>query len=221
MSTTPDENVYDRLNPYAAAATLGDPSRASLFDGFDGLNLDDGYYEESSSFQEFVIGASSLYFARALASPFDIATILRQVQFLPSDTYLRRHSGSSADFRDLTPHDEDHADSDSAVEELDSSDDDDSDEQFADCEDQIERAASVPRGLDSNEKVAADVDGYLIPSRNSDLSRPPYQLAPLEGSTFKTIRSLVHCKDEGLLSLWKGNARLNFTNVPLVINICW
>ncbi|KAI9137365.1 hypothetical protein BKA69DRAFT_1031595, partial [Paraphysoderma sedebokerense] len=55
----------------------------------------------------------------------------------------------------------------------------------------------------------SDSDGYLLRKSIDDITtRPSYMLPPLEGGVWDTVKTIAKHKDEGYMSLWKGQ----FTN---------
>ncbi|KAI8905748.1 mitochondrial carrier domain-containing protein [Powellomyces hirtus] len=209
-------DVVHRLNPYASAtATLdaGDPQGLFIPDWED-LEED---AEPSSTLNEAVVYAAVQFLATAIASPLEVVTILKQVQFLPSDAYLDRYhsrikdgettsnSGDASEADPDSPDDDDDATDD--AEDDDAEDDDDEAHVLRAADDYDTRHRVYAQSVieRAEEIAAADTTGYLLVAHSEDEpTRPPYQLPPLEGSTMATISQIAAHKDEGLSALWKG-----------------
>ncbi|KAJ3159734.1 hypothetical protein HDU86_001384 [Geranomyces michiganensis] len=197
----PESLSYAALDPYAAArATLqaNDPHGLFIPD-WDGLNEPE---DDPSTAKDLVVYAAVQFLATAIASPLEVATILRQVQFLPSDAYLERYSKTE----DKLQSDSD-VSSDSDAGEV----SDESDAERTATEEDIHYteprryAKSVVQRAD--EIAAADATtGYLLVehSEGNNTTRAPYQLPPLEGSSLSIVGEIASKNDEGLSSLWKG-----------------
>ncbi|KAK5814384.1 hypothetical protein F5H01DRAFT_24133 [Linnemannia elongata] len=156
------------------------------------------------------------YLTLAIATPFENAQTLLQVQYLPND------EGASSSSND---------DSRAAEERR--------DEEFRRAQEEAEeeeyfnsgsgsggyyssnprRGASAedfpasrsnanrldPSAAVFHERKDIDQSGYLIRADLYDAdSRPAFQLAPIEGGVWKTVTDLVKHPTEGWLSLWKG-----------------
>lgn len=152
---------------------------------------------------------------KAISSPFEVATILRQVQFIPSDAYLDRYRGINP----LVETSE--ADDEPILEviilddpcskvlwitscHVKSSDDDMEDSDTP----EIHRRYTMGEAYyqPQSGSVLADTSGYILGSQDDETTRPPYQLPPLEGSQLATIVDIISHHDEGISSLWKGCA---------------
>ncbi|KAJ3154409.1 hypothetical protein HDU89_008479 [Geranomyces variabilis] len=198
---SPGSLSYAALDPYAAAtATLEANDPHGLF-----ISDWDGLYEpedQPSTAKDLVVYAAVQFLATAIASPLEVATILRQVQFLPSDAYLERYSKT-----DAKPHSESDASSESDAGEV--SDDSDAErtateEDFHHSEPRRYAKSVIER---TDEIAAADATtGYLLVahSEGNNTTRAPYQLPPLEGSSLSIMGEIASKNDEGLSSLWKG-----------------
>ncbi|TPX70184.1 hypothetical protein SpCBS45565_g01885 [Spizellomyces sp. 'palustris'] len=194
---TDRHEIFERFNPYAtAAATIQAGDDTGLFlPEWDG-NFD----EEGYTGKEFAVYAAVQFIAKALANPFEVATILQQVQFLPSDSYLARYGsrtceieGDSSDVPDAEPVDASEDESDESV------------NAYAFHTENGGRSFSSD--AKSAETAVADASGYLMKAGHNEdePTRPPYQLPPLEGSTLATVGEILASNSEGLPSLWKGH----------------
>ncbi|KAI8808886.1 mitochondrial carrier domain-containing protein [Cladochytrium replicatum] len=150
-----------------------------------------------------------------MVCPLEVATILQQVQYKPSDSYRAKYTRRIA-----AGHDSDFYGDETDHEYIPPSDDSDSDACDGDASDfaadepaaaRFRAAAaatrSPPRISESVKKTGVDIDGYLTRAsfEEDDPTRPPYQLGPLDGSTWSVMYKVAAHKDEGITSLWKGN----------------
>ncbi|KAI9103172.1 mitochondrial carrier domain-containing protein [Phlyctochytrium arcticum] len=196
---TDREEVLRRFNPYAsAAATLqaGDGTDLAL-PAWSPESFEEQDFEGYSS-QDFAVYAIVQFLAKGLANPFDVATILQQTQFAPSDAFLARYSGHLVETGD-----DDCDNSDTQPEEADSDSDTGESNPYFTRNEEPEDRAYVPS---VNENAAADGSGYLLKAShlNDESTRPPFQLPTLESSTLGAISDIVSMRDEGFTSLWKG-----------------
>ncbi|KAF9917879.1 hypothetical protein BX616_011018 [Lobosporangium transversale] len=152
------------------------------------------------------------YFTLALASPFEVAQILMQVEYSPTDE-RDDTVNDCLDTAEQERYDEEFRRAQEAAEE----------EEFFENESESDGYYSnsahtghfpSPRSnvnkLDPNsavfkERKLFDQSGYLIRDDvyDEDL-RPAFQLAPINGGVYSVMKALFNHPTEGLFSLWKG-----------------
>ncbi|KAJ3197027.1 hypothetical protein HK101_006490, partial [Irineochytrium annulatum] len=145
------------------------------------------------------------YVSNVIASPVQVVTTLRQIEYRPSKYYLTssqfaRAPGSAQD------RDEGDASFDTSSEDAESTDAEEIPDVFGEM-----LSAQPPNAMSAdangNLKVAeADVSGYLVRTGKGadDATKPPYEISVLGLSSIESMAAIVSCEDEGLLSLWKG-----------------
>ncbi|RKP13645.1 hypothetical protein BJ684DRAFT_9770, partial [Piptocephalis cylindrospora] len=144
------------------------------------------------------------FMTTSVVEPFDLASTLAQVQYLPNDRLRRQWahekgkdaSGSDMEMSAQSLEYDEHADDLSAS--------DDASILSSTEEEEEEDEDSVPS--DDPEYYNPDHTlGYLsTEDPHSSASRPPYQLPPLEGSSWGTFQAMASSPHEGFLGLWKG-----------------
>ncbi|KAJ3291971.1 hypothetical protein HK104_005673 [Borealophlyctis nickersoniae] len=127
----------------------------------------------------------------ARVSPLEVANILKQVQFVPSDAYLIR--------TEKVHPVEDREEAEPPEPSIEGSEEED--------DEQVD-----PYGLTDDTSythiqhevsAVADASGYLMRNGyHDDATKPPFQLPPLDGSTWATVGELARL--EGFTAPWKG-----------------
>ncbi|KAJ3037752.1 hypothetical protein HDV00_001337 [Rhizophlyctis rosea] len=189
------DQLLFQLSPLASAVTLqqsGIPVQDTIpyFPDSD-LGEDDG--PTTYTVREFAVYALVKWLAAAVVAPLEVANIVKQVQYLPSDWYL----GGQA----TTETGNDHADGDTHQEHR--AEDFDSDFEDVDPYHFTHDEPSHKNDLSSKPSTTADASGYLVRTEyDDDATRPPYQLPDLDGSTWTTMGEIWRL--EGFTALWKG-----------------
>jgi len=128
------------------------------------------------------------FITTGIVSPFEVARILKQIQYIPSIDYLKKNDDiiNEEEFNNYKKEEE---------------------SEDSDIEKYCNEAALQPSKAQFSSYVSvSDINGYIIRTNSvNDPLRPSYQLDKLEGSIMKTIHKLIKHEDEGYMSLWKGH----------------
>ncbi|EGF76891.1 hypothetical protein BATDEDRAFT_92293 [Batrachochytrium dendrobatidis JAM81] len=180
------------------------------------------------SYIQFLLYCISKFSAISISTPIENALVLKQVQYVPSDTFIEQMQSSdrycqtspridpqSDKYDRQSTNDTCLSDDGSSKEDQSSVPDIDDDQSYFDAEEYAAQLndSLVESTLHRTEKnsilqsSAADASGYLLQTSFSDddPTRPQYQLPILDTGTLDTIFRILLHNDEGFTSLWKGN----------------
>lgn len=150
--------------------------------GNSSFNPVDGYETQGNSVtKELATYAVMKFLTTAMASPFEVAHTLLQVQNIP----LSQPPSEEKD--------------------------EDSEEEYSDSEEELYRAPKQAEDMLSigtltpGKKIPTDRLGYVVQTpTEEEATRPSYQVPTLMGGIWSTMGSLIKHPTEGFLSLWKG-----------------
>ncbi|KAF9920271.1 hypothetical protein FBU30_009923 [Linnemannia zychae] len=188
------------------------------------------YYQHTSQLEEELAAQSELnsqeaarellrygmikYLTLAIATPFENAQTLLQVQYLPNDDGLASSANDDSHTAKERRDEEFRREQEEAEEEeyfnggADSGGYYSNPRRGASAEDFPLRSTASrldPSAAVFHERKDIDQSGYLVRGDvYDDDSRPAFQLAPIEGGVWKTMTDLVKHPTEGWFSLWKG-----------------
>ncbi|KAJ1550971.1 hypothetical protein HK096_003920 [Nowakowskiella sp. JEL0078] len=172
---------------------------ARLLNSFEVLEEDDSV--DSEALLQLLVYAGVKFAACTFASPLIVANVLQQVQYKPSDEYIKKYTIDNLKSTIFNNEKEPELENDRY-----SSDDSDSpltDFTEVDISNLEKPKIETPMAIKS---LAADSSGYLKRTSfdHSDPTTPPFQIEPLEGSSLSAVQQIIKHQSEGFMSLFKG-----------------